>query len=99
MKILLVALLVIHALVQLLSAADAFHFAHFEHVPRPVSRREGVSWLLSSLLFLVTAVLILTGSSAWWILAVLAVVLSQFLIFRTWRTAKLGTILNVVILI
>jgi hypothetical protein len=99
MRLALVFVIVIHGLIHLLGFAKAFNLLQVTELTQPVSRPYGIFWFQAALLFLFVAFGLLTNKSWWWLLAVVAVLLSQFLIFGQWQDAKFGTILNVVILV
>jgi hypothetical protein len=58
----------------------------------------GVVWLLTCLLFLVSAGACLLRKDAWWMIAICAVIISEILIIIYWQDAKFGTIANVIVL-
>jgi hypothetical protein len=103
-RVLLVVLVAVHGLIHLMGPAKAFGWAELPDLRLPLSRTAGVLWLLTALLFLLTAVWILAtpGFPArewWWIAALPAIGLSQVLIVRSWSDAKFGTPANAVILV
>jgi len=99
MKTILIILIVIHGLIHLLGFTKAYNLAAVEQLTLPISKTGGVLWLFATLLFLATALLFFIDKDFWWIPAVLAIVLSQYLIFSSWQDAKFGTIANVIILL
>lgn len=99
MKTIIIILLVIHGLIHLLGFTKAFNLAAVEQLTLPITKTSGVLWLLATLLFLAAALLFFPDKSFWWMPAVLAVGLSQYLIFGSWQDAKFGTIANVIILL
>ncbi len=99
MKTILIVLLVLHGLIHLLGFTKAFNLAAVNQLTLPISKTSGVLWLLATLLFLLTAVLFFLNKSTWWMPAVLAILLSQCLIFSSWQDAKFGTVANVIILL
>ncbi len=58
----------------------------------------GVLWLATALFFLVTFVMYLQESSRWWLFSLIAIVLSQILIFLFWKDARYGTLANLILL-
>ncbi len=85
MRALLLVLLLVHG---------AIHLIGFF---RPHGRVEAWLWLATTVLFLATAVLLLAYQPAFWVVAAVAVVLSQVLIVQQWREAWAGTLANGVI--
>ncbi len=93
------ALLVfIHGFIHLMGFAKAFKLAPVNQLTSNISATAGVLWLLACLLFIATAILFLVNKSEWWIIAVLALIVSQALIIQYWHDAKAGTIANVIVL-
>ncbi len=99
LRYLFLFLLSIHGLIHLLGFVKTFQINEVEQLTQPISRPVGLLWLVTTLLFLVTAGLYLSGNGSWSVLAFLSIVLSQILIFMTWQDAKFGTIANVIILL
>jgi len=93
-----VALLAVHGLLHLLGFAKAFGLAELAQLTRPVSKTQGILWLVATLAFLLTAVLALAAPRSWWALAFGAVALSQIAIVTAWPDAKFGTVANVLVL-
>ena len=56
-------------------------------------------WLLTALLFTAAVILFIIKKDAWWIPGLIAVLISQVLIFTVWKDAKFGSIANVIILV
>ncbi len=94
-----ITLIALHGLIHLLGFVKAFNFAAVNQLTQSISKANGVLWLMTTVLFVVTAILFLLNKSMWWIPAIIAVVLSQYLIFTSWQDAKFGTIANVFILL
>src|SRR5438067_5017021 len=92
-------LVFIHGLIHLMGFAKAFKLATVNQLSTDVSSTVGVLWLLACLLFIATGILFLTKKEEWWIIAGLALVLSQTLIILYWHNAKAGTIANVIVLL
>lgn len=88
-----------HGLLHSMGFLKAFNLAKMAqlviHIPRPF----GAGWLLSAVLFLVSAVLFAIGRSWWGFVAIPAIVFSQMLIILSWSDAKFGTIPNLIILL
>lgn len=99
MKAILAGLLALHGFIHLLGFAKAFHLAEVSQLTQPVSKPLGVMWLLATLLFLSTLILLVLSKATWWIPAVAALTLSQLLICTNWHDAKFGTLANLLLLI
>ncbi|MDX1639018.1 MAG: DUF6544 family protein [Balneolaceae bacterium] len=99
MRLAFILLLVVHGLIHLLGFLKAFQVAEIEQLTLPISKTTGVVWLLTSLLFLLTAFLFYTRIPWWWIIGTAALIISQILIITYWFDAKFGTIANAVVVI
>lgn len=93
-----IALLALHGMIHLLGAAKAFDWAQVQALTKPIARPMGLLWASAALLFTVSAFLMVRHSDHWWMPAVAAVVLSQWLIALHWQDARFGTIGNVLVL-
>ncbi len=92
-------LLIIHGLIHLLGLIKAFNIASVQQIRHPVSRPRGYFWGLTSVLFILAAVLCLLKNDIWWIVAAFAVISSQLLISQNWSDARAGTIPNIIIIL
>ncbi len=99
MKYLFVFVLATHGLIHLMGFAKAFDLAQLNQLTKEISKPIGVAWLLTTLIFLVTAASFLLKKDLWWFVAITGVLLSQLLIILLWQDAKFGTIANVIILL
>ncbi len=99
MKIPFVFLIIIHGLIHFMGFGKAFNLAPVSQLTLDVSKVNGLLWLTTGLLFLLSAIVLLMGREWWWVTCLGAGLLSQFLIFGAWRDAKAGTVMNVVILL
>lgn len=96
-KLLFLTLTIIHALIHTLGFLKSFNLAKVEQLLIPISRPLGALWLLSFMLLSLSATLIAISKNWWGIVAIPAVILSQFLIILSWSDAKFGTIPNIII--
>ncbi len=99
MKILFLILTTIHGLIHLMGFSKAFGFSNITQITKEISKPFGIFWLFTSLLFIVTAVLFLLKKDSWWVVGIIAIIISQILIFTIWQDAKFGTIPNVIIFV
>lgn len=99
LKIIFLIFVAIHGLIHLLGFVKAFHLAEVEQLTQSISKPAGLIWLIAGILFFITAVMKVSGSTLWWLPAIMAVLLSQLLIVFAWQDAKFGTIANVIILL
>ncbi len=99
MRWVLFILVVIHGLVHFMGFAKGFGLAELPQLAVPISRPEGLVWMVAGLLMLLSAALLFVAPSAWWIAGLAAVTISQVVIVWSWSDAKFGTIANVLILV
>lgn len=92
-------LLLIHGFIHLMGFIKAFELADISVLSHGISKPTGMLWLLTTLLFLVTTSLFFLKKDLWPILALVSVLVSQFLIVMYWKDAKFGTIANIIILL
>ena len=92
-------ILITHALIHLLGFLKAFQLAEINQLTQSISKPLGVLWLLALILFLASAIQLISNHNLWWITALAAVILSQVLIILFWQDAKFGTIANIIILL
>lgn len=95
----LLVLLVLHGLIHLMGSAKAFGRVEVSALTKPISERMGAMWTLAALLFCVAALLLFLGHDRWWMFASVAVVLSQALIIGYGRSARFGTVANVLVVL
>jgi len=99
MKIALIAILVFHGLVHLFGFAKAFRLAPLSELKKEIAKSNGILWLGTSASYLFTALLLLAGNNFWSLVPFVSIPLSQYLIFTSWKDAKWGTTVNVIILV
>ena len=99
MRLVFAALLILHGAIHLPGFVKGLGLATVPQLRAPITAREGWWWLGVALLLAVTAALWLASSRYWPWVAVIAVLLSQALILRSWSDARAGTLVNIVILI
>jgi hypothetical protein len=99
MRIIFALILTIHGLIHLMGFAKAFGYGKFTQLNADISQPMGVLWLATAALLIITTLLFLWRTDEWAIAAMVAVILSQSLIFTVWQDAKFGTVANVIILI
>lgn len=59
----------------------------------------GLLWLTAFVLFVVTGLLFFHFASGWWIVCIIAVGVSEYLMIQDWEDAGLGTAANITILL
>ena len=95
----LASLFLLHGLIHLLGPASAFGWGQAKDLDGRISRPLGWLWMLNCLVFAAAAFLLGFKVSGWWALALLALLLSQALIFSAWSLAKAGTWINLMLLL
>ncbi|MBC8757059.1 hypothetical protein H2O64_20470 [Kordia sp. YSTF-M3] len=98
MKYAFTFLVLIHGIIHLFGFVNAFFSTEASKQVLGISKPIGAFWLVTFILFIVTAVSFFNNKK-WFYIAFLAVFVSQILIFTVWNDAKFGTILNVIILV
>jgi hypothetical protein len=98
MRWLFFGLIVVHGMIHLLGFAKGFGIAELPQLTAPISRLAGTAWLAAALTLLGTATLLILAPRAWWTVGLPAVLVSQTVIVLSWRDAKLGTFVNVLLL-
>jgi len=99
MKYFFSSIIIIHGLVHTLGFAKAYGLTNAHQLTQHISRQAGILWLLVALLFVATATVYLADWEYWWATGILAILISQTLIFLSWKDAKFGTIGTVIILV
>jgi len=99
MRYLLFALILIHGLIHFMGFSKAFGLADMKQLSIPISKPIGLFWLLTALLFLISATLYLLKSGTWMYTCIIACLLSQVIIVLSWKDAKFGTIANGILLL
>ena len=99
MKLALSILVLFHGLIHFMGFARAFAIGNTAEFTKELSKPIGLLWLLTGLLFIMLAILLFLKKEGWPVYAILAVIVSQLLIFTVWSDAKYGTIVNIIILI
>jgi hypothetical protein len=95
----LIGLLALHGLIHLMGFAKAFGYAELPQLTQPISRGWGMLWLLAGVLVVATTAMLATGARTYWIVGVLALLVSQVVIVMAWRDAWAGTAGNAVLLL
>ncbi len=99
LKYLFAFIMLVHGLLHFMGFAKAFSYGNITQLTKEISKPAGMLWLATALLFVAATILFLLKSISWPFVALVAILISQFLIVSTWHDAKFGTIANVVILL
>ncbi|MEJ7597581.1 MAG: hypothetical protein WKG01_06690 [Kofleriaceae bacterium] len=84
LKLLFVAMLVIHGSIHLLGFVKAFGLAEVTQLTAPISRAMGVVWLIATVLLLTAAATRYVAPQWFWVVGGVALVLSQVLVISAW---------------
>jgi hypothetical protein len=95
----LLILISIHGLLHLLGFVKAFRLARLDQMPHPISRINGIFWLVAACLVVTTALLFYFFVDGWWIVGLASVAVSEYVIIKDWEDAGLGSTLNILILL
>jgi lysylphosphatidylglycerol synthetase-like protein (DUF2156 family) len=99
LRLLFVAIIVIHGLIHLMGAAKGFGWADVAALKQPISRSMGALWLVAGLLVLTAGVVLALQAQWWWAVAAVAAVVSQAVILTSWNDAKAGTLANIILFV
>jgi hypothetical protein len=99
MRVLLLVLIIIHGLLHVPGFVKAFKLSPLNQMPHPISKTNGVLWLVASVLVILSGILFYTFTDGWWIAGIVSVVVSQYVIIKDWEDAGLGTTLNILLLL
>ncbi|TFV93287.1 hypothetical protein E4S40_13595 [Algoriphagus kandeliae] len=98
MKTAIILIAIVHGLIHLLGFLKAFRLAEIQQLSLSISPSLGWVWLLAVILFMAFAILRFLENPVSGYVGILAVIISQLLIFSVWQDAKFGTIPNIFIL-
>jgi hypothetical protein len=99
MKVIFSIILTIHGFIHLIGFSKAFDLFKVTQLTKEISRPMGIFWLAVALLFFIAVVLFFLKNDSWWIIGMIAAILSQVLIFMVWKDAKFGTIVNLLLFV
>jgi hypothetical protein len=98
LRYLFIIVVAVHGLIHFMGFAKAFGYADMKQLTIPISKPAGILWIITALLFTITALLLLFNKTGWYIIAIPSVILSQVLLVMSWKDAKFGTIANFIII-
>jgi uncharacterized membrane protein YidH (DUF202 family) len=98
MKVLFALLITIHGLIHFIGFAKAFGYGKIEQITKEIPKPMGMIWCITALALIIVGILFLLKKDGWSILAIIAAIVSQILIFTVWQDAKFGTIPNIIII-
>lgn len=100
-------IVLIHGLIHLMGFVNQWNLKKinqftgitFFQVSENLSKFFGVLWLLTALVFIISAAGFLADKDWWTVIGLAAIIISQFLIIVYWKDARAGTIANIIILV
>ena len=90
---------VVHGLIHLLGAAGGFGWANVDQLGGPIGAATGAAWLAAAVVTVAAGVALIGHVPWWWIIGAVAVVISQVVIITSWADARIGTIVNGILLV
>ncbi len=99
MRELLLILITIHGLLHVLGFVKAFRLAPMPQMPHPITKTNGILWLVAAFMIMTCGVMFYTFTEGWWILGLASVAVSEYVIIKDWEDAGLGSTLNILILL
>lgn len=98
MKYFFCLILCAHGLIHLMGVSKAFYPDSIPQLTKSISKPVGIVWLVAAALLTAAALMLLLKIENWYIVGIIAGVVSQVLIVSSWKDAKFGTIANAIIL-
>ncbi|MDX1543906.1 MAG: hypothetical protein R3214_08160 [Christiangramia sp.] len=99
MKIVFIALIIVHLLIHLLGFFKAFDLVELSESGNQISRTQGIFWLVTALIFIPGGILYIQNNPVWTLAIIPAALASQILIVLNWNDAKYGAIVNLLIVL
>lgn len=99
MKNVQLVIIAIHGLIHLLGFFKAFNLVEIKELTKSTTQTEGILWLAATILILVFVVTYGFNHNYWWVIGLIAILISQGLIISSWSDAKFGTLVNILILV
>jgi hypothetical protein len=99
MRIAFLIIVLFHALIHLLGFVKGFGLKEVKELTLPISKPMGFLWLTAAILLLTFGVVQLLQSKYAWLVGLVAVLISQVLVFLFWKDARFGTLPNLIILL
>lgn len=95
----LAALILIHALIHFWGFGAGMDPRKAAGFHRPISPGFGWLWFLAAVVLITAAIMLMSGSDRWRLVALAGVIVSQVLLVMWWQDARYGTIANLLIVI
>jgi hypothetical protein len=99
MRIAFLLLLVLHAVVHVFWFAHAFGWTELDYFQKEIPGMVGFSWLLAAFFFMGSAIQLGKHKLNWFHPALIGVLISQMWIFSAWEDTKMGSLVNLIIMV
>ncbi len=99
MKIFFLIAIGLHGFIHLMGFIKSVKPEAIKDLQEPVTKQAGIVWLVTCVLVLFSLGLFIAHNKGWWMIALVSIILSQVLIYTSWKDAKYGTIFNVLFLV
>ncbi len=90
---------VLHGCIHLLGAAKGLGWSEVTQLTQPISVASGVGWLAAAVLLVVAGAMLARNARGWWVVGAAAAAVSQAVIVTSWTDAKVGTVVNLVLIV
>lgn len=92
-------ILLVHGLIHFMGFAKAFGYGDMKQLTVPISKPIGALWMITAFMFIIAIVLFLLKREYWWMIGLVAAIISQIVIIMSWSDAKFGTIANIILIV
>lgn len=99
LKTVFIIVTLIHGLIHFMGFSKAFGYGQITQISKEITKPIGVLWFSAAILFIFCLAFYLFKKDFWPYFAIIAVILSQILIFTNWQDARFGSIANIIILL
>lgn len=99
MRIAFLIIVLLHGLLHLLGFVKGFGLKEVKNLTMPISKPMGLLWLAATILFILYGISYFLHNKYSWILGILVILISQFLIIIFWKAARFGTLPNIIVLV
>jgi hypothetical protein len=99
LPVVLAVLMGLHGAVHFIGFAKAFRLVKSPRQEAVIGRPLGILWLVAASSYLAAAVMLFAWPERWWVAGLVGLVTSQAAIVSSWSEAKLGTAVNVILVL
>jgi hypothetical protein len=98
MEFLYISIIIIHGFFHFLGFLKAFNLVAFNHLNLKISKPAGIAFLVDFVIFGFLILMYAYHNTNWWVYGIIGTLISQLLLIAHWKTAKYGTIGNIIII-